>query len=479
MESSERIELIEKLNKYESVFPVEEWKVGDIQVWPLIKVQVFFICFKNKKISKSQKNSFGKKFLIKIKSKGGGLVKLIFSIYHFLLFRPKESRILFSGASTHRVLFNSQYINRYYQLILEYLQKKNIHYEIFEYQGLVNQNLDAEYIYKILPLFKKKHSLSYLMNDPGFRSFLEVLKKETGIETEDFLVGLKQGVENIDSWANLYGYIFNKTKAKYTIGLCYYSNPMFGMNLAAKRMGVISIDFQHGTQGPLHFAYTFTKKPVGGYNILPNQFWCWDEESADHLKSWILHDHTVKIVGNPWIKFIAEQQFDEYHLPIDKPIILFTHQPLKPILDSYLLETIKSTKNKYHWWIRVHPRVSSQEYDELKALISEWGLNDSIELNKSSIYPLPYLLNQVSVHISKYSGSVIEGVLQRTPSIILEEIGVNSFRNYIDSKYVYGLPKPTSKDLQVLIAKLADLKLPRVDTEKGKSDIKGVLDEII
>jgi hypothetical protein len=357
MESSERIKLIEKLNKYESVFPVEKWQVGDIHVWPIIKVQIFFICFKDKKISKDKKNGVWKKLFYKIRSNGSGLIKLLFSIYHFLLFWPKESRILFSGASTHRVLFNGQYINRYYQLILEYLQKKNIHYEIFEYQGLDNQNLDIAYIHKIQPLFKKKQNLSSLMNDPGFISFLEILNKETGIEAEQFLVSLKQGVENIDSWANLYGYIFKKTKAKYTIGLCYYSNPMFGMNLAAKRMGVLSIDFQHGTQGPLHFAYTFNKKPIGGYNILPNQFWCWDEESADHLKSWILNDHIVKIVGNPWIEFITEQQFDQYHLPIDKPIVLFTHQPLKPILDSYLLETINSTKNKYHWWIRVHPRI--------------------------------------------------------------------------------------------------------------------------
>jgi hypothetical protein len=312
----------------------------------------------------------------------------------------------------------------------------------------------------------------------SFLSFLEILNKDTGIETKKFLVDLKIGVENIDSWAKLYGYIFKKTKAKYTIGLCYYSNPMFGMNLAAKRMGVGSIDFQHGTQGSLHSAYTFNKKPIGGYNILPNQFWCWDEESADHLKSWILNDHIVRIVGNPWIDFITKQQFDQYNLPADKPIVLFTLQPIKPILDSYLLETINSTKNKFHWWIRVHPRFSPQEYDELKDLILLWGLNDSIELNKSSVYPLPYLLNHVSVHISKYSGSVIEGVLQRTPSIILEEIGVNSFRNYIDSNLVYGLPKPNSKDLEVLLNKLADIKLPRIDSDKGKYDIKIVIDEI-
>ncbi|MFD2203535.1 hypothetical protein [Shivajiella indica] len=480
MESSERIRLLKRLNEYEVEFPIDQWKVEDIDVWPLIKTLIFFLIFKNSNYSESEKNSIWFKFIGKIKSSGINLVTYLSSVYYLILFRPKEAKIVFSGASTHRVIFNGQNINRYYQLILEYIKGEKINYEFFEYQSSGQQNVNSSHVYKLLPFFKKKQSLKLLMNDSGFKNFLDRIEIDTGLKKEQFLKGLKKKIENVNSWANLYEYIFNKTKAKYSLGLCYYSDPMFGMNLAASRLGVESIDFQHGTQGPMHFAYTYNVPSIDGFNTLPKQFWCWDQESGDHLKSWISNQETVKIVGNPWVEYVTDSKFyPDLNLPEDKPIVLFTHQPIKPALDVYLLETIRSTKDRFNWWLRVHPRISSQEFDELKTLISEWGLDDVIELNKASNYPLPFLLNKVAVHISKYSGSIIEGVLCNTPTIILEEIGINSFGNFIESKLAHGLLNPTTIDLAQLVIQLVEKKYSSGNKTQMESTIKGVLDEII
>lgn len=480
MESRKRIRLLDRLNEYELVFPVEKWKVEDIHIWPLLKEQIFFSVFNGSlknSISENKKKNHNKSVRYFVSK----YLKLIKAIYYLFLLRVKKSKISFSGASSHRVFYENNFINRYFHPIMKYLENNKKEYNSFEYKFKSNYKVDSNLIFRILPFFEKPiNSNESLFNDESFLNLLDIVSKEVGIEKDEIKRKLIKKINTVNSWANLYGYVFKKTDSAYSFGLCYYSDPMFGMNLAAHRRGIIAIDIQHGTQGPLHFAYTYHKLPKGGYNTLPHEFWCWDQQSALHIHSWISDSHKVKISGNPWLQFIKEQ----YHLgngflPTDRPLILFTHQPLKPALDDYLLETIQSTKDKFHWWIRLHPRASNLEIRELTNLIHEWGLYDRIEIEKAGSLPLPYLLNQASIHISKFSGSIIEGILSNTPTIILEEVGVDSFESHIDGIRTLGLPNPTSHQLISSIVYLIESNEARQLAETKQTDFREIVNELI
>jgi hypothetical protein len=480
MKASERIKLLNKLKEYELTFPVEHWKIEDIHVWPLLKEQIFFSAY-NISLKKSSLKSEKKTQQRNLRYLVSKYLKLIKAFYFLFLLRIKNSKFSFSSASSHRVFYEGDFINKYFYPIMKYLEKKKLEYNTFEYKFKSNHKVDSNLIYKLFPIFNKPiQSPESLFNDETFLKFLDILSQDNGIEKKEIKQKLSNKINMVNSWANLYDYIFKKTDSAYSFGLCYYSDPMFGMNLAAHRNGVISIDMQHGTQGPLHFAYTYHKLPKGGYNTLPHEFWCWDQESASHIQSWISDHHKVKICGNPWLQFINETyKLNDIFLPSDKPLILFTHQPLSPALDDYLLETIQLTKDKFNWWIRLHPRISNLERKELVNLIKNWGLNGIIEIEKAGNLPLPYLLNHASIHISKFSGSIIEGVLNNTPTIILEEVGVTSFESYIDGKKTQGLPNPTSNQLVILIDRLVESNNTEKLIETKQADFRGIVNEFI
>lgn len=480
MESRERIKLIDRLNEFELAFPVEEWRIDDIHVWPLLKEQIFFSVYNNtskESISKNE-NKFSQRNIRSFFKKYFNLIK---SSYSVIFLNLKKSKISFSGASSHRVLYEGYFINRYFYPLMKYLETNNVEYNSFEYKFHSNNKIDSHLIFKLLPFFVKPiKTYGTLFSDKTFLNFLDVISQEFGFNKEDFKKIIIKKINVVNSWANLYEFIFKKANSKYSFGLCYYSAPMFGMNLAAHRRGVIAIDVQHGTQGPLHFAYTYKKVPKGGFNTMPNEFWCWDKESYGHLTSWTNGDFKVRISGNPWIQFINEDiKIKQEVFPSGKPLILCTHQPINPALDDYLLKTIDSTKGKFQWWIRLHPRTSNREKEELMDLIGKWGLSKSIEFKKAASFPLPYLLKHTSIHISKYSGSIIEGILCNTPTIILDEIGINSFESHIDGVITHGLLNPTSSELIGLIDQLVGTNVSQKLAEIKQNDFKKILDELI
>ena len=46
--------------------------------------------------------------------------------------------------------------------------------------------------------------------------------------------------------------------------------------------------------------------------------------------------------------------------------------------------------------------------------------------------PLPLLLNNCQLHISKSSGSIVQAALMNRYSLIIDELGVNSYRDLIN-----------------------------------------------
>ena len=69
--------------------------------------------------------------------------------------------------------------------------------------------------------------------------------------------------------------------------LCYYSDVVFALNIACSLNKVKSIEVQHGPQPISHAAYShWTNLPLSGYAMLPNIFWCWDDNSVSILSKW-------------------------------------------------------------------------------------------------------------------------------------------------------------------------------------------------
>ncbi|MBE7639222.1 hypothetical protein GUB10_02655 [Salegentibacter sp. BLCTC] len=488
MKFKDRLAVIEKLNIWEKEYPVDIWKIQGVHIWPILKMIIFFKVHNRSKAPnvKGLKSS-GNLLIIKVIKNVFKKIKAWFILKSFNI---KKVDFLFSGAPSHRVRWENNQFNRYFDPIADYLECKGEAAYFLEYK-----NVDLKSVYKpsrcfditsVLPAFSKKIKFdNAIWNDrnvfPEFTSFLEEVVNETDLAEQELKKLLVGNIQGVLSWAALYEYFLRKTKAKYIFGLCYYSTAIFGMNLAARRLGVTPIDMQHGSQGPLHFAYYFNKTPENDYNILPKKFWVWDNLSFNNISNWTINNnHSAVLGGNPWIQFLEEKLKDEKLYQECKPMILFTLQPLNPAIDDYFLEVISLTCQKYNWWLRLHPRMTKEEFAVLDSKLIDFNIREQVNVEEASSEPLPLLLKECSLHVSKYSGSISEAALMNRPSLIIDEIGLKSFKDLVKEKLAFsGLSKDKARLLQLIEQIITGTNLTINDETQVPICYKPIIDEFI
>lgn len=482
MKVKERENIIRRLNAWENEFPLEKWKIEGIHIWPIIKRNIFF----NLYYKSTHTPTIGRR---KIPLYQRIIRKLSRKPKAWLYYRSlklKKTDFLFSGAPSHRIAWEGKQYNRYFEPLMDYLASKGQASYLLEYKSInVEKLYEAQRVIdltRLLPLFMKKIDRENFFQNikvlPGYNLFLKEMSEVTGLSTNHFNENLFGNLQKILSWSSLYQSILKKTEARYIFGLCYYNNEMLGMNLAARRLSVNSVDMQHGTQGDLHFGYLFNKMPEEGFNILPKYFWLWDESSFKGIEKWVGENHLPLLGGNPWIEYLDSIE-DRGVSRNEKPMVLFTLQPLNPVIDDYFLKVIALTIKEYDWWLRLHPRMTEAETSQLMDKLAALHLDQSVHLEKSASVSLPFLLKSCDLHISKYSGSVGEAALLGKISLIIDEIGVRSFKDLMHSgKAVACIEEDPKKVIEVMQNLIVNSKL-KDEEKKLMPRYKNIMDELI
>lgn len=466
MNSEDRKHIVTLLGNWEEEFPVYTWSVEDVDVWPIIKMRIFF-----EKVKEVRGNEYRPTKI--------NLAKLIHEVFRFIFL--KKSAVIFAGSKHHRIKFMNSSVNRYYLPLVEYLKSKKISFLQSEYlsddeAGPQVIKLDRLIRLTYRPGLLSKIKKNDLWNDPTYRKFLSDVHTKLSIHPIKVQGLVINSIFSVKRWSFVYNALFYITRPKLVIGLWYYSNAQFGMILAAKKRGIYSVDLQHGAQGFLHPAYTFGKFPTNGLNTLPNGFWCWDEESAKHLERWFKTSiKSIEVCGNPWVTYLSNWTGYGTNLlhEINKKIIIYTHQPVQESIDPYLIEAIELTAGDFFWWIRLHPGTTEKEKIRIVELIESRNLTNKVKLEIKSELPLPIILKFAHLHVSKYSGSIVEAALIGTVSIILEDTGCNTFKELINTNQAYGLLDPSTDKI------ISFIKNHKGNKELKQVDYKDVLDRYI
>ncbi|PKV63224.1 hypothetical protein [Pontibacter ramchanderi] len=464
----ERNKIIKSIIDFEGKYDVASWKINDIHIWPVIRLDLFFSHWNKHKSTEK----------IKRANKSSLIQDFLYSIF-FILKKFKKSNVVFAGANSHRSWLNEKNINKYFDPLLDYLEDKNgKSFYLLEYDG-VRESFDKFYkksriieLYRILHIAKiferfrwKLKTKKFNSQLLGYNAFLIDAEAE-GFEISGLKIEkLERKLSQIETYSTVFEIFFKKVNATHCFALCYYSKEMLAFNLAAYRLGVKSFDMQHGTQGPLHVAYTkWSNIPTKGYELLPKTFWCWDEDSCSHIGIWTdtTNNHSVIAGGNPWLSYLTYAKNNSFELP--EKIILYTLQPIAPILDDYILKVIAKTANSYNWFIRLHPRQMHQ-YDTLIKLLEKHDLKNKVNIKDATDIPLPDLLKRTTIHISKFSGSILEAAQIGVPTIIIDEIGVASFNNLINHKLAFPLIDEDSTKLIELIEELGSYRITQKATD--------------
>lgn len=468
-----RSEFVAILNKFEENYPVNTWKFGGVDVWPIVKFELF-TSWRNKIYREStthlkatttrQKQRIIQKILSFISS--------CLSVLSLRFSRKRRVDLIFAGAYSHRVDFGGSFINRYYFPIKKTIENKGVSSLSVEYNSrLLNKTYpdNTLFIEELMPFynFQKKFSLrSYEKSLSQFSNLLSEFDNEFPgiINPTQFENAIYKKIETIISQSKLFKLVLKNYQPKIVFTLCYYSSVMYALIHQCKKMNILTCDIQHGGIGNSHPAYSwFHEVPTKGYSILPDVFWVWDAASENSLNKWINNQRHHKVFkgGNPWLSFILKETKQAFVSP-QKKIILYTLQLDLP--DDYIIQAIKETPSDFQWWLRMHPRTLHLR-KELITHLSQHQVLNRVNVEEATSYPLPELLKKATVHISKSSGSVIEAAQLNVITIVLDRLGVENYADYIDAGKIIPLLTRNSDELVRVIKNIQVNHSVDMDTE--------------
>mgnify|MGYP006100990987 CR=1 FL=1 len=438
-----RIDVINFILKVEEKFDVNSWIINEVKIWPVVRVKLFLAI-----ISKLE-NYDTKRLTPKKKSNNQWVIifkSLISSPLLFIFFKKlKNKKYLFFGSDNHRINYKGKRYNRFFDTIINQVKIKNRSY-VFDcgqvksnniYNNEIFHALDP-YIFTYFNLYRIKLKFNSLFQRAeliGYDKFISFLKLNTF--TFDLTYFIEKEVVKItfnDHYikAKFFEKILLTIKPEKVFMLNYYSDKFFALNNACFNIGVETIDLQHGPQSFSHAAYgNWSVVPENGYELLPQTFWLWDDYSFKSTNNWTQYNshHKSMVYGNPWVDYFKMNS--EFKFISKDEFILYTLQPLSidELFPDQILRIIDELDNK--WFLRLHP-LQFKEKDNIINFFKKKNLINKIEINLASEKPLPELLSNCLVHVSNFSGCIIEASLLNKFSIILHEIGRDNFSELIN-----------------------------------------------
>lgn len=434
-------EIIEFINRLEQNFPVTQWKIDDIDIWPLIRFRIYFTLYNKHEGIQVKTETIVSKFrkLAFLLLRESALSFYIFFKYpSSIIFRLYKCDALFVDNSSY-ILHNNMSYHRFCDPIIDDLNHREQKSLLLSKENInITDRHSPAYFINLkvkLHLFLKKfipHRQKIYL--PSFEEVQNILSiQNIGLPVIINANILKEATR-IRIISGYFLNIIQKTTPQAIFLVSYYNVYGMALNYAAYRAGIKTIDLQHGTENDYHVGYgSWLNVPSQGYNTLPSCFACWDQSSVDCISKWSVGTpHMPYLFGNRYLEKIKNSSSNSFtniftekaHAQTIKKHILLTLQHGFG-LNQKLQEILKLSKDDYFWWIRLHP-VMLSEMPSIFQQVKETNLKN-FELEACSRKSLYEILPFMDVHITLNSSVVIEAAEFGVPSITCDATAIEYY----------------------------------------------------
>lgn len=437
-------------------YPVEDWSVAGLHVWPMLRIRMFTLLVMHglgSDPAEAGARSPAERVSHAIKGIGRIARNTILS-GNRLVFpsRDDEAVLLADGISFANI--EGKWRDRLMDPIIAALEA-NGRPSLLMTPGYlcpgprysptchIQSRLDAS---KVLGTLVSKLKPSPLFGSDSFAAMQSEISRDypdIAFPGERWLV---EQAARIEWMARHFGGIIGKTSARAAFVSNYYGAEGMAFVLAARRAGCVTIDVQHGLQHR-HVGYVqWTKIPSGGYDLLPHLFWCWGPDEVHAINQgpgapW----HRGVEIGNFWADFWADPE---------NPVVARTIGRLRSIKESLgaqrhflltpswgypdiefekLFESVRHADPHIHWWLRLHPTLVARR-EEMRDRVTTLGLGN-VEIDAAMDFPLPVLLHEMDANITFDSSTVLDARAAGVPSVVTTSNGAALFAREIEAGF--------------------------------------------
>ena len=450
--------LLEIVNNIEDELDVENWKYEDIYIWPLYR---FYIHTK----LRASKAAFQNLFFEKLKRIIGSLFSLR-SVCTTIVHLKKISNVdivFLSNSSFKRFKKGNKWVDPYVHPVAKSLDELDLKYQILEtdlkknkkndnYVSLINIDDLVNFIYFfIAPFFLIWSSIIHKFKANKFFSNQinqSLNKKDINLQIPEDIFFIKQ-LANLKAKSFIFKIILRRLNARYGVITGYGSQEGLSFCMACNALGIKSIELQHGVISEEMPRYgKWFKVPDDGYEVLPNLFWCWNENDYKFIHKWSkdCNEHHVKKGGNLFIKNYKNYLDNEALLKNDelnkramshKKFVLYALQA-EEWQSEWLLDKILNQDLDILWGFRFHPSYYSKaREDNIRNKFKERGLSN-YDFNLVN-HPSMNILNCIDLSdavISAFSSSLLESIMLKKHACIIHKEGIEHYKQYIDQKKI-------------------------------------------
>lgn len=430
--------LLEALHDIEETIDVISLEYRGVKYWPLLRSRIFF----ENSIWRRSTGSVPANRLSGIVRR---IINTIKSEFEFIYdirrsARIKKADILTVSYTTSRIkLNNGSWVNRFIDPLLVWAGSHAKVYSFYceeyapTYEYRVPRFMSSAYQQRKLNRLSLANSMIGL-SDRDRLSNIDIIERiREKLQNSGFTVQcldinrLSMLLRNFSWHIDRYRRLLKKVRPKIIFIVNYYSIAGYALMHVANTTDCVTVDLQHGAQGPEHIAYLgFRKIPIDGWSIIPRIFWNWTADDVRQINAWGGDNHIGMLGGIIWHQFLNDDfnAFSTYRSHIlnlmksqdKKHIVLVSLQPLQPELEHMdaLRKAIESRDlQDVYWLLRLH-----QSMFDRRSKYIEYFDRKNCNIEFASDAPLPILLMEVDLHVTRSSSVTIEASLLNVPTIM-------------------------------------------------------------
>lgn len=267
----------------------------------------------------------------------------------------------------------------------------------------------------------------------GVATDITALFTQAGLDAQAGVRSVARSVASFKRWYAFGRSLFRSSpNLKLVLISAWYFPDMMGLIAAAKVGGVRTVDVQHGKQGRYQGMYSgWTAIPPGGYQMLPDYFWCWGSASCEHIleASSDRTTHRPFVGGYPWPAFfrdfVADNRRPQVPHTESQRRVLFTLQGragahTQP-LPGFIVDFLKSPgSEKIDWRFRCHPNDASGAASARARLAEVPASRFEIKDDKCNLFDD---LLWATHHVTAFSSCCYEADTFGVPTLLFGEDG--------------------------------------------------------
>ena len=409
----------------------KKYKLYDLH----IKDFYFWRYYRNNIITKYEKQSLGlgsahivKKNHISVKESLLFYIKKIGFIVNFLrLFIIHGSVLVLNHP--RKVLIDGKYIDIYTDELTKRIKDcvifekpyQNTHMEPTDKYNLVYTDIVDFFIriYSVFYSLVERKKLEQIQKDimGMIKPAIEELDEHYDIKIDltQLAVELKYNYLSYKVMKSFYLWAIKKINPKVIVEVVSYSDECMVVNEIAKKMGISTIELQHGCIGVDHLAYNYCLD--SHIDQFPDYLFLFSDIWKRNMQFPIKEDHIV-VTGYPYL----EQQYHKYKRKKQKQngitnILFLSSGPIARQLEDIVVQLDKLLGEDYHIIYKLHPG----EYAGWDKRYTKLAKLDDVEVISDSKKNLYELLSQSDIQISGYNSTTIfEGLIFGLPTYILD-----------------------------------------------------------